>query len=212
MSLITGSPYGTVVASEAIYPANAPYIYFQDNTPGPYFAPDSDGYYWQVSGTAAYPVYGFECVEAVSLTEGRTLNDVICDNIGIVDTTESRDYVELQLTVKSLFPLSNLARMLNLSPATVNASQNTEKVGIGTINNAQYWQVWAPKVYDETAADYIAFHLHRVKFVDAWTINMPYANPWNVSGLKLRAYADTTKPASSNLESSFVVMRAYSRI
>ena len=205
MSLITGSPYGTSVSSESIYINDAPYIYFQDNTPGAMFAPDSDGYYWQLSGTAAYPVYAFECVEAVSLTESRTLNDVICDNVGIVSTTEARDYVELQVTVKSLFPLSNLARILNVSAATVNGSEHTEKVGIGTINNAQYWQVWAPKVYDTAAGDYIAFQLHRVKFVDAWTINMPYANPWTVSGLKLRAYADTTKPTAQQFG---VIIRA----
>ena len=196
MSLITGSPYGNLVSSESIYPTNAPYVYFQDYTPGPLFAPDSDGYYWQLSGTTAYPVYGFECVEAVSLTEGRTLNDVICDNIGVVSTTESRDYVELQLTVKSFFPLANLARILNISAALENDSEHTEKAGIGTINNNQYWQVWAPQVYDTAAADYIGFFLNKVKFVDAWTINFPYGNAWNISGLKLRGYADTTKPSS----------------
>lgn len=205
MALITGSPYGNTVSSESIYPTDAPYIYFQDNTPGPMFAPDSDGYYWQLSGTSSYPVYGLECLEGVTLTEGRTLNDVICDNIGVVSTTESRDYVEFQVTVKSLFPLSNLARVMNLSAVTLNGSEHTEKSGIGTINNAQFWQVWAPKVYDTSAGDYIAFHLHRVRFVDAWTVNMPYANPWTVSGLKLRAYADTTKPSAQQFG---VVLRA----
>lgn len=196
MSLVTGSPYGNSVSSESIYPTNSPYIYFQDYNAGAMFAPDSDGYYWQLSGTSQYPVYGFECVEGVSLTEGRTLNDVVCDNIGVVSTTESRDYVEVQLTVKSIFPLSNLARIMNMSAATENGSENTEKVGIGKINNAQYWQLWAPEVYDEDAGDYIAIHLHKVKFVDPWTLNMPYANPWTISGLKLRAYADTTKPTA----------------
>jgi len=36
-------------------------------------------------------------------------------------------------------------------------------------------------------------HLHKCKFVDAWTINMPFGNPWTLTGLKLRAFADTTK-------------------
>lgn len=192
MALITGSPYGNTVSSESIYPTNAPYIYFQDVTPGAMFAPDGDGYYWQLSGTSAYPVYAFECVEGVSFTEGRTLNDVICDNVGVVSTTEARDYVEFQLSVKSLFPLSNLARIMNLSAATETAPM--EKVGIGVINNNQYWQVWTPHVYDTAAADWFAIHLHRVKFVEAWTLEMPYGEAWSVTGLRLRGYADTTKP------------------
>lgn len=196
MSLVTGTPYGTVTLSESIYPTNAPYIYFQDYTPGPYFNPDGEGYYWQLSGTAAYPVFAFECVEGVSFTEGRTLNDVICDNIGVVSTVQARDYVEFQLSVKSLFPFSNLARIMNLSAATVNAGANSEKVGIGTINNNQFWQVWAPHVYDTAAPDYMGIQLHKVKFVEAWTVDMPYGTAWSITGLRLRGYADTTKPAA----------------
>lgn len=197
MSLPTGTPLGTVTASESIYPTSAPYIYFQDYTPGPYFNPDAEGYYWQLSGTAAYPVYAFECISDVNFTEGRTLNDVVCDNIGVVSTVEVRDYVEFQVTVKSIFPFSNLARILSLSAATVNAGANSEKVGIGTLNNNQFWQVYAPHVYDTAAPDWTAIHLHKCKFVDAWTLNMPYGTEWNVTGLKLRGYADTTKPAAS---------------
>lgn len=195
MALITGTPVGTLTSSESIYPTSAPYIYFQDYTPGPWFAPDAQGYYWQLSGTASYPVYAFECVEGVSFTEGKTLNDVTCDNIGVVSTTELRDYVEFQLTVKSIYPLANLARVMNFT-APASSSGVYEKAGIGKVNNNQFWQVFAPHVYDETNADWFGIHLHKVKFVEAWTLNMPYGDAWNVTGLRLRGYADTTKPAA----------------
>ena len=197
MALITGSPFGTITSSESIYPTSAPYIYFQDYSAGALYAPDAAGYYWQLSGTSTYPVYAFECVEGVSFTEGRTLNDVVCDNVGVVSTTEIRDFVEFQLSVKSIYPLSNLARIMNLSAATVDAGANTEKVGIGKINNNQFWQIWAPHVYDENTADYMAIFLNKVRFVEAWTLEMPYGEAWSVTGLRLRGYADTTKPAAS---------------
>jgi hypothetical protein len=54
---------------------------------------------------------------------------------------------------------------------------------------------YCPKVYDEDTGDYLLFHLHKAQFVDAWTINMKSGEPWTVNGLKLRAYADDTKPA-----------------
>lgn len=196
MALITGTPLGTINSSESIYPTLAPYIYFQDYTAALFNNPDPEGYYWRLSGTATYPVYAFECVSDVSFTEGRTLNDVQCDNIGIVSTVEVRDYVEFQVTIKSIFPFSSLAKILSLTDATVSAGNNTEKVGIGKINNNQFWHVYAPHVYDESAADWMAFSLHKAKFVDAWTINMPYSEAWNVTGLKLRGYADTTKPSA----------------
>lgn len=193
MALITGSPYGTLQSSEDIYLSDAPYIYFQDADAGQMFAPDSDGYYWQVSGTPTYPVYEFACVSDISFTEGRTLNDVTCDNVGVKDTVQVRDYVEFQVSMKSLFPFTNMARILNLSTPTTNAGENTTKIGIGKINNNQFWQVWAPKVYDENVGDYIATHLYRVKFVESWTVEMPYGTQWQVTGLRLRGYADTTK-------------------
>ena len=56
--------------------------------------------------------------------------------------------------------------------------------------------VYCPKVYDEDAADYIWIHFNKAQFVDAWTVNMPFGTPWNMTGIKLRAMADTTKPAA----------------
>jgi hypothetical protein len=56
--------------------------------------------------------------------------------------------------------------------------------------------VYAPKVYNEDVGDYFVIHLHKAKFVEAWTINMPFGSPWQITGLRVRAYADTTKPST----------------
>jgi hypothetical protein len=127
------------------------------------------------------------------MTEGLTMNDVRCDTDGIKDTVQRRDYVDFIMTIKSLFPLSVAADFLNLSPATV--VTDAEKVGIGGINNNKHYHVYAPKVYDEETGDLLIFNLHKAKFVDAWTIEMRYGDNWAVTGVKLRAYADSTKPA-----------------
>ena len=49
MSLITGSPAGTIESSEEIYVSKAPYIYFQDYRAKPWYNPDADGFYWQLT-------------------------------------------------------------------------------------------------------------------------------------------------------------------
>ena len=98
------------------------------------------------------------------------------------------------MTILSLFPLSISSDFLNVSPATV--ITDMEKVGIGAINNTKFYHVYAPKVYDEDNGDLLIFNLHKAKFVDAWTIDFKQGESWAISGVKLRAYADTTKPAS----------------
>lgn len=194
MALVTGTPLGTVVSQEDLYIEGAPYIYIQSYLATPLNNPDSSGYYWGMSGTTPYPVKNLGCVLDVSLTEGLTMNDVRCDTVGVKDTIQRRDYVELTLTISSLFPLSIAADLMNLSTATVGS--DLEKVGIGAINNNKHFMVYMPKVYDEDAGDYLVIHLHKAKFVDAWTIDMKSGEPWQLTGLKIRAYADTTKPST----------------
>lgn len=193
-SLITGTPVGNVLSQEDLYLEGAPVIIIQDYNASLLNNPDSDGYYWGLSGTSTYPANIVGCVEDVSLTEGLTMNDVRCDTDGVKDTVQRRDYVEFNMTIKSLFPLSISNTFLNLSPATTGTDK--EKVGIGAINNAKSYHVYAPKVYDEETGDLLIFNLHKAKFVDAWTIEMRYGDNWVISGVKLRAYADTTKPAA----------------
>lgn len=203
MALVTGTPIGNVDSQDEVYVEGAPYIYIQDYTANPLNNPDADGYYWGMSGTVSLPVFAIGCVQDVSLTEGVTMNQIRCDAVGDKGTIQRRDYVEFELTILSLFPLSTLRHILNLSAPTVGS--NVEKVGIGAINNNRYYMAYAPKVYDPDTGDYVLFHLHRAQFVDAWTINMNSGEPWTATGLKLRAYVDDTKPAN---QSFGVIVRA----
>lgn len=195
MALVTGTPIGNVDSQEELYLEGAPYIYIQDSRATPLFNPDGDGYYYMLSGTTTYPVIALGCIQDVSLTEGLTMNDVRCDTIGVKDTIQKRDYVEFDLTILSQLPLSTLRYLMNLSPATVSSTQ--EKVGIGGINNAIKYMVYAPKVYNDDAAGWLLFHLHQAKFVDAWTLNFNYGESWTLTGVKIRGYADENKPAGA---------------
>lgn len=194
MALITGTPPGVVTSQEDIYLEGAPTIYFQDSTAAELYSPDSDGFYWNLSGTSTYPVYEVGCVTDVSLSENLTMNDVLCDNVGVKDTVQQRNYLEFTFTIQSFFPFSVLKHLMKFG--TVVRTAPTEKIPIGKINNNLSYHLWCPKVYDEDVGDYIGLMLHKTKFVDAWTLNTPFGDRWNLTGLKLRAFVDTTKPAA----------------
>lgn len=193
-SLVTGSAVGNEVAQEELYLEGSPYIYFQDALANPLFNPDAQNYYWGMSGTTTYPAYLLGCIQDVSLTEGVTMNDVRCDTVGVKDTIQKRNYVEFNLTILSQLPLTVIRHVLNLSAPSTGSGYET--VGIGQINNSQHYHIYAPKVYDETAAGWLMFYLHKAKFVDAWTINMKYGDSWTLTGIKVRAYAKDTMPAN----------------
>ena len=193
-TLVTGTPQGNVVTQESLYVEGSPFIFVQDATANPLYNPDGDGYYWNMSGTVTYPVYELGCVQDVSLTEGLTMNDVRCDTVGIIDTIQRRDYIEFNFTLLSLFPIVSSRHPLNLSLPTVGTGY--EKTGIGTINNTRKYMVYAPVIYDADNGDFLMFHLHKAKFVDAWTIEFRPGESWAITGIKLRAYADNTKPTA----------------
>ena len=192
MSLPTGTPVGNILTQNEIIVEGAPVIYFQDATANPLKNPDADGFYWGLSGTSTYPVYQLGCYIDVALSEDVTVNALRCDTVGDKAAIQKRNYLELTVTLKHLFPLTFLSKVGNFGDTVVSGT-GTEKVGIGKINNNQFWHVYLPQVYDTDAGDYVAFHLHRVQFVDAWTINMPSGDAWNMTGVKIRAYADDTK-------------------
>jgi hypothetical protein len=195
MGLITGTPLGSITNQESIYLEGAPYIYFQDYIANELNNPDAQTYYWGLSGTSTYPVYLLGCVNTVTLSENLTLNAVRCDNIGDVASVQRRHYLEFNLSIQTLFPLSVLSHLIK-SPQTTYSSGGLQKMGIGAINNNQFYHVYAPKVYDDTTGDYLSFTLHRAQFVDAFTLAMTMGENWKLNGLKIRAYADDTKPAS----------------
>jgi len=192
MALVTGTPLGTTTSQEDLYLEGSPNIYFQDYSADPYNNPDGDGFYWGMSGTATYPVLEVGCPTDVSLTEDLTINDVLCDNVGVKDTVQQRNYVQFEFTIQSFFPYDVLRHMLK--GGAVTESSPTQKFGMGAVSQTQTWMVYAPKVYDIDAGDYVWIWLNKAKFVEAWTINMTFGSPWQMTGIRLRAYADTTKP------------------
>ena len=201
--LVTGIPVGNIDAQEEIYVEGAPYLYFQDATAGPLNNPDAQGFYWNLSGTSSYPVFRIGCIQDVSLTEGLTINQVRCDTIGDKAAIQRRDYIEFSFSFTSMFPLSALRHLLKLGSAP-SVGTGYEKQGIGSINNNQFYHFYAPKVYDDENGDFVAFHIHRGQFVDAFTVNMRSGEPWMVDGIKMRAFADETMPAAQKFG---VIMR-----
>jgi len=191
MALVTGSAMGTITQQEDLYVEGAPTIFFQRYEAGPLYNPDANGYYWQLSGTATYPVYEVGCITDVSLSEDITINDVLCDNVGVKSSIQQRNYLEFTFTIQSFFPFTVLTNLLKGATAT-QAAPN-EFFTLGAINNARYWQVWAPKVYDSDVGDYVGIQLHKAQFVEAFTIDMSFGSPWQATGLRLRAFVDTTK-------------------
>lgn len=196
MSLITGTPFGTIEAAEEVYLSKAPYIYFQDYNATPMYNPDSEGFYWMLSGTATYNVFEIGCPLDVSLADNVTMNEMRCDNVGVKDVAQQRNYVDLVVTIQSFFPYQTLRHILRGGAVTETVGTHTQKFGLGTINNDQWWMVYAPMVYNDDVGDYIAMQLHKVKFVDNFTINMSFGTNWQIQGVKLRAFADTTKPST----------------
>ena len=194
MALVTGTPPGTTTTQEDLYLQGAPTLFIQDYSAPEWYSPDSDGFYWNLTGTSTYNITEVGCIADVSMTENLTINDVRCDTIGVKDTVQQRDSLDFVFTIKSFFPFTTLRHFVK--GGTVTQTAPTEKFGLGKINNNLYYHAYAPAVYDEDTGDYVAFTLHKCKFVDAWTLNMPFGDQWNLTGLKLRAFADTTKPSA----------------
>lgn len=194
MALSTGTPLGTINSQEDLYIEGAPYIYFQDATASELNNPDVRGYYWGLSGTSIYPVYNLGCVQDVSFGEDVTMNMVRCDTVGDKDAIQKRNHLEVTLSITTILPLSVLYHIMNASVTTVTTAQHLEQMGIGAINNSRNYHVYMPKVYDTDVGDYMAITMHRAKFVDAWTIAMKQGEPWQLTGIKLFGFADSSKP------------------
>jgi len=193
MTLLTGTPEGNVIDQDDIYIEGAPYIYYQRQEAGLLHAPDSDGYYWGLSGTSVYPVYSLACYEDVALGEDVTVNAVRCDKSGDKAMIQKRNRLEVSLSLSTLFPLTTTSPILNAS--TPLSATPFEKMGIGNINNNVYYHVYLPKVYDEDAGDYVSFTIHRAQFVNAWSIAMVSGNKWMIGGINIAGLVDDSKPS-----------------
>lgn len=193
MALVTGTPLGNIQTAEDLFPDSAPTLWFQDYNATPLNNPDADGFYWGLSGTTTYPAYEVGCLTDISFTEGLTANDVLCDNVGVKATIQQRNYVEFQLTVQTIFPLQTLSKILK--GGTVTETAPTQKFGFGPVDNTLYWMVYGVRVYSDVAGDYVWYHINKAQFVNAFTINMAFGQNWQVAGIAMRGFADTSKPS-----------------
>lgn len=193
MSLVTGTPSGNVTSQENLYFDGAPNVYVQDFSANPLKNPDAQGYYWGMSGTTSYPALELACITEVSMQEGITANDVRCDTDGVRATIQRRDYIDFIFTLQSALPLSTFAQLSNWS--TPESGTGYEVAGIGTINNDQYWHLYAPKVYNDDVGDYLMVDLHKGQFVNPGAWQFQYGSQW-VKQFTFRAYADTSKPST----------------
>jgi hypothetical protein len=205
MTLVTGTPVGTITSQENTQIESSAYIYYQNASAGYAWNPDSNGWYWNLITTGSYPVYLLGCIESVSLGSKTTVNSVRCDTIGEIDAIQKLDHLQVKLTINTLFPLSMLQDLIQGSGAVHYPANHTEAMGIGQVNNNKYFHVYMPKVYDDVTGAYVAFTIHRAKFVNAWEIAMKYGTPWQLTGLEIWGFADTTKPAAQTFAT---VMRA----
>ncbi len=196
MTLVTGTPIGTVTEQESTQVEGAASVYYQDATAPLLHTPDANGWYWNLGATGSYGVYLLGCVLDVALGSNMTVNSVRCDTVGDKDAIQKLNHLELELTISTIFPLTMLEHLIHGSGATHDAGAHSEGMGIGQVNNNKYYHIYLPKVYDEDAGDFVAFTIHRAKFVNAWKIAMKYGEPWQLTGLQVWGFADTSKPAA----------------
>lgn len=197
MSIVTGTVMGVNNPQTELYIEGAPNIYIADYL-APYgFGPDTDGFYWQISGTAQYPVYQLGCYENVAFGDKLTINMVRCDTVGDKDEIVKRDYMELKCTLKSFFPLKNIAPFFGtpFTSVTTNPSSHQEKFGFGLYDNSHYYKVYLPKVYDDTFGEYVSITGHRCKLSTTGDINMVFGNAWTVP-ISIRLLAYETLPTA----------------
>lgn len=194
MSLVTGTPLGSITTQDDLYLDSSPYVYYQDYTATELFNPDGDGFYWGLSGTTSYPVYQLGCYEGVQLAGNIEMTSVRCDHVGDKAAIQKLTYIDLTFTLKTLLPLSTLRGIIRGGAVTTTVGA-TEKMGIGDVDNQQYWRVYLPMVYDVDTGDYVCITGHRCQFVDSWQLSFTFGQPATM-GVTLRMFADDTLPAA----------------
>lgn len=199
MPLLTGIPEGNVQSQSEIYIEGAPYIYYQDSRATLLHNPDSDGFYWGLSGTTVYPVYALACYEDVSLADDLQVNTIRCDQVGDKAVVQKRNHITFNFSLSSLFPLANITPLIR--GGTVVTATDFEKLPLGTINNNIFYHVYLPKVYDDVTFDYVSITIHRAQFVDPWTIAMVAGDKWMLGGISAWALASEDTAAGQEFAS-----------
>jgi hypothetical protein len=193
MTIVTGSPLGNILTQEEKYLEGSPYLYIQDYRATPLNHPDANGYYWNLSGTTAYPVYSLGCIQDVKMTEDVTLNMIRCDTVGDKAAIQRRNFLTVEFQLNSILPLTVTKVLMNMFDST--AVTGKEYVGISKINNNIYYQLYAPKVYDDVAGYWIMAHFHRCQITGNFTWDMALSGH-KLTGIKVTALIDETKPAN----------------
>lgn len=196
MALITGTPLGVVTTQDSeIYIDSAPYIFYQEKCSGvnPLNNPDSDSFYWGLTGSAACPVYQFECYDTVQWASAYETNSIRCDTTGDQGQIQKLNYLDLTFNLKTFFPSEFMSTVMRGGAVTTNSGA-TQKFGIGQPNNTKFYRVYFPVVYDPDTGDYISVTMHRAQFVEAWSMSFVYGQPATL-GVTIRGFADSTLPA-----------------
>lgn len=186
-------PTGTTVSAEDIFVEGGPNIYFGQSLQ---YNPDDDGYYHSLVGAVDTPVYKLGCYENFRFQDNVSVNEIRCDNLGLVKTSQTRDYMVATFDLKSLFPLSTLTHILRGGTVAWNDAENAEKMGLGEIDNSVFWKFFFSQVYDEDAGDFVSVTGHRCQFTGNFQLQTPYSGAWTITGIEVRMYADDTKPAA----------------
>jgi len=184
------APTGTITTQEDIFIEGGPEFWFGGV---PKYNPDSDGFYWGITGTANTPAYKVGCYEDFRFRDNITMNDVSCDQIGVKQTIQKRNFVDVTFTLKSLLPFTVLTHLLKGGAVTQNATEGTEKFGLGEIDNTIFHMCFWSRIYNSDG-DCINWTGHRCQFVDAWELATPWGQPWTVSNIIMRCFADDAKP------------------
>ena len=193
MTLVTGTPLGVINAQDDLYIDTPPSLWFQDATADLLNKPDSDGFHWGLTGTAALPVYEIDCTDTIVLTAQIDTNPIQCDTVGKKGDIQKITSIDLTFNLKTLLPFDTVSKVLR-GGAVTTTSGATEKFGIGQPNNQQFWHLYGASVYDNVAGDYINFTGHRAQFVDSWALTFAFGAPASLA-VVMRIFADDSKPS-----------------
>ena len=186
------TPTGTVLTASDVYMEGGPEFWLGGV---PKYSPDTDGFYWGLTGTVANPLYKIGCYTDFRFRDNIQMQEVRCDTVGVIATIQKRAFLELSFTLHTLLPLAQMRYFMRGAAVTTNLAEHAEKMGLGDINNNLFWPVFLSRVYDQDAGDWFSITGHRAQIVDVWEIAMTFGMPWQM-GVKMRLNADLTKPAT----------------
>lgn len=191
------APSGSVTTMTDLFIEGAPDFWFGGV---PRYSPDSQGYYWGVTGTVDNPLYKLGCYTDFRLRDNIQTADVRCDTVGMKASIQKRNFLEVSFNLLTLFPLSMFQKMVvrggsvTTNPTGSLTDPSTEKMGWGEINNQLYYMCFFSKVYDPDNGDFLSFTGHRCQFVDVTEIAFTYGQPYTYR-VMMRLFADSDKPS-----------------